>query len=144
MNEKQEYDFSHISEAYEAIVTLYQSNPKPSTEEKQPLTDAIKDFYRTRTLCELFEIYDWSTDDEHISIHDYRDWLLNPFEREMESRDIWVSKELVKVYNAVLPDWSGKESLQTRVNGIQKKLDKIVSLLENFKITMSVKDALEM
>ena len=141
---EEKYDFSHISEVKEALDALYKLNQNPSQEERQPLMDAIEGFYRTRTICELFEVYDWSDEKDQTSIHDYPSWLGDAFETEMRTRSLWNSQEMLDVFDAVLPDWSGEESLVRRVAGIQKKLDKIVQLLENFKITMSVKDALEM
>jgi len=144
MNEKTKYNFAEISEVEEAINALYENNKSPDKETREPLVQAIKDFYRTRTILELFEIYDWNDDKDNTSIHDYPSWLREPFDKEMERRSVWVEPEDLKVRNSVLADWSGKDSLESRVKGIQKKLDKIVKLLENFEIRMSVKDALEM
>ena len=141
---KTKYDFSCISEIKIAIDELYEINAKPSQEERQPLMDAIKDFYQTRTICELFDIYDWSDDKDSTSIHDYPSWLGDLFKEEMNTRSVWFSQEILDVFNAVLPDWSGKKSLVRSVEGIQKKLDKIVKLLESFEIKMSVADALKL
>ena len=144
MNEEIKYNFADISEVEEAINALYENDKSPDKDVREPLNQAIKDFYRTRTILELFEIYDWTNDATQTSIHDYPSWLTELFVKEMERRSVWVEPDDLKVRNAVLADWSGKDSLESRVKGMQKKLDKIVKLLENFQISMSVKEALEM
>lgn len=143
-----EYDFSHISEARDAVDALYLdadgNEKKPTDEERNILRDAIKRFYKTRTICDLFEIYDWTDDKDRTSIFEYEPWLLDPFEAEIKTRSIWLPDDVTKVLNAVLATWSGNDSLIRRVEGIQKKMDRIAKLLENVQVTTSAKTILDL
>lgn len=143
-----EYDFSHISEARNAVDALYLNQDGteriPTDDEKKHLQAAIKEFYRSRTICEMMDIYDWSDETDETSIFDYEPWLQTPFETEMELRSVWLPDDVTKALNAVLPSWSGSNSIITRVDGIQKKLDRIAKLLENVQITTTAKSILEL
>lgn len=144
MNETPIYNFSHISDIVRAITGLYASDKEPTADELRLLKAAITGFYETRTICELFEIYDWTDEANQLSIFDYQDLLLRPFEKEMEQRTFWHSQDYVDAMNLLLPSWSANESLKVRFDGLQKKVDRIAHLLEKFEIKMSVKDALEL
>ena len=140
------YDFSHISEIFPAINALYEPDDRtPTDEETQLLQQAINGFLRTRIITELLDIYDYDTGGENpLSIHDLAPWLGDPFDKEMERRSVYIPDEVRDVLNIVHPEWAGKDNLKSRVDGMQKKLDKIVQILDSFQITMSVKDALNL
>lgn len=145
MSEKKEYEFTNHAEILKAIEEMYEIDSHPIWEIRKPLDDAIKQFLETRTNCELIDMRDmepnfWDTE-----------WLNDAWYKEIDKRSYPQSQEIRDILNQWHKEWADKDSylfrfeaLEKQVNGMQKKVDKIVKLLENFEIKMSVADALKL
>ena len=143
---KNEYNFSDHAEIMKALDELYEIDSHPTAEIRRPLEDAIKKFFQTRTNSELMDLGDLEP-----SIWDHSEWLVNPWYKEWYSRAIPETENMRELLNDYHEEWAGKDSIRTRfldmekqVQGLQKKLDKVTKLLENFEVKMSVSDALKL
>jgi len=139
-----EYNFSNHAEILEAIDLLYEK--KVSESVRPVLRRAIEDFLHARTNSELIDIGDLEP-----SIWDYNDLFVDTWYKELNKRNIPQSQELKDLLNEWHPHWIGKSSKLTQFNtlieqvgGIQKKLDKLLILLDNRSIRMKIKDALKL
>ena len=146
MTEEKEikYNFSNHAEILEAIDLFYEKS-KP-TDMRVALNLAVQEFLLTRTNSQLIDLADLEP-----SIWDYDDMFLDYWYKEIDRRNYPNSQEMKDLLNDWHKEWAGKDSKLTKFNnlieqvdGIQKKTDKIVQLLEGFSITMTVKEALKL
>ena len=120
----------------------------PSQFEGKDGDEKFREWLKGLSRVQLLELYDMEVlSDEH--------WDL--YYEEKDSRCWPVDSELQQTYLAMaFKDWSTKtrtkeetfeavlDRLEPQVQGIQKKLDKLLKLFESNEVTMSLKTALSL
>jgi len=138
------YDFSNHTEILQVLDDVFEQKVKHDPAIMEPVRTGIKEFFRTRTNSELIDIADLDP-----SIWDYYDEVAQPYYTECDRRVFPIESELKKMYHSFSQEWSGEESfeykfneLQEQVQGIQKKLDRLVKVLGPKKFTLRLKELL--
>ena len=110
---------------------------------EQATSETAKEYFKKLTRIQMLEVTDrdkfpeqfW--DEYHEVFSDIKTWPID--------------EEGYEVLNAVLQAWGGDKSLEfqvaalkKQVTGIQKRLDRVLKIIENTEVTMSAKTALSM
>jgi hypothetical protein len=143
-----EYNFETHADVLKAIDAVYE-NKAHTKEDEANLKTAAELFLRTRTNSELLDMKDLEP-----SIWEYDkfcDWFYTEEDKRSWPTNDEMSDNILTLQEAVLDDFSGDKSIETRlkelekqVAGIQKKVDRIVTLLESVKFEMSGAQALKL
>ncbi|MBD3405111.1 MAG: hypothetical protein GF411_03115 [Candidatus Lokiarchaeota archaeon] len=148
-----EYEFNSHEEVLRKVAD-YLDMPKSVSydikkKEKDDIIDAVTRFVQRRKTSELIDFFSITID--NISIWDTGELYKDIVDKEFAKRYVPQPTEIYDLLSNLHPDWLAKKDtleykfseIEKRINGIQKKVDKIVKLLDNFEITMSVGDALK-
>jgi len=150
------YDFAGIEDCIKTIDSLYEKYEtkfKIPKEHLDALNNTLDGFFRTRTNSEILDMPDIDCGDD-TSIYDYDEWIMERYYAEIERRNWVITNAQRDTYIEVgLGEYRHSKDntildrltkLEEQTTGMQKKIDKIVQLLEGFSITMTVKDALKL
>lgn len=149
-----EYNFACLKDVLTAISALSDDRKAEFNQKMKQIEPAAKAFLKARTNSQLLDMADEEVtiDKDILSIYDYMGSALEWYEEETDSRNWPTDADVAKAARKWDPNWSGEDDylldrfleLEKQTKGIQKKLDKVIKLLEGTKVTMSVEDALKL
>jgi len=106
-------------------------------------SESATEYLKPLTRIQLLEL-----DDRQVLPDDLREEY---FEALYEAKGWPMNEEVIKVLNRTLQTWGADKSLECQfdalkrqVEGMQKKLDRALKIIENTEITMSAKTVLSM
>jgi len=141
-----EYDFGDHAAILKEIDALPDDDKAAYNEKMDRLEPAARAFLRTRTNSELMDIADLEP-----SIWDYMGSFCDWYKEERGRRTWPESTEVVDLIDDWHEESAGKDSMRARffelekqVAGMQKKVDRIASLLKDAKFTISGETALKL
>ena len=152
MNDK--YDFASLEDVLKAISELPDNNKKVYNTGMDQIEVAGKVFLNTRSNSELMNLADETViiGGDEVSVYDYMGSFLDWYEAEVNSRNWPIADGVMEVMKQWDADWADDGSsfrkrfleMEKQIAGIQKKVDKLVKLLEGSKVTLSVEEALKL
>ena len=138
------YNFAEHSEILQVLDETSEKKVQHDNAIMAPIHKGIKEYMRTRTNSELIDMADLEP-----CIWDYHNDVVTPWEKECGRRSFPVESTFYKALSKLSFYYNDDESLehkfellQKQVGGMQKKLDRMMKILGNRKITMRIKDFL--
>ena len=138
------YNFTNHAEILQVLDDAKEKKVRGNPAIMAPIHKGIKEYMRTRTNSELIDMADLEP-----CIWDYHNDVVTPWEKECGRRSFPVESTFYKELSKLSFYYNDDESLehkfellQKQVDGIQKKLDRMVKILGNRRITMRIKDFL--
>jgi hypothetical protein len=148
------YNFASLEDVLKAISELPDNNKKVYNTGMDQIEVAGKVFLNTRSNSELMNLADETViiGGDEVSVYDYMGSFWDWYEAEVDSRNWPIADSVMEVVKQWDADWADDGSsfrkrfleMEKQVAGIQKKVDKLVKLLEGSKVTLSVEEALRL
>lgn len=106
-------------------------------------SETAKEYFKKLTRIQMLEVEDRNIIPDHL-------W--DEYHEIFGEIKTWpIDQEVYDVLNKTLQGWGGNTSLEFQVDalkkqisGIQKRLDRVLKIIENTEVTMSAKTALSM
>ena len=121
----------------------HQYDVLPYFDWEQATSQTATEYLNKLTRIQMLEVEDRNLAPDHL-------W--DEYHNVLSELKIWpMDSEVYEVLNSVLQNWGGDKSLEFQVDalkkqvtGIQKRLDRVLKIIENTEVTMSAKTALSM
>ena len=148
------YNFDNYAAILKAIDALPDRNKKEYDVQMDEIEEAAKSFLKTRTNSDLLNMANETVTIEksEFSLWDYVGSFCDWYQEERDRRNWPIESEVQKLLEEWGEDYATYDDtprqrffvLEKQVAGIQKKVDKLVKLLEGSKVTLSVEEALRL
>jgi hypothetical protein len=148
-----EYNFASLADALKAIAALPDDKPEYNRLMPQIKSEAER-FLKTRTNSELMNMADEAViiETDEVSLYDYMGSFYDWYNDEVDSRNWPIADSVMKVIKQWDEDWADEGSsfrkrfleMEKQVKGIQKKIDRLLKVLDKTKVTTSVSDIVNM
>jgi len=148
------YNFDNYAAILKAIDALPDRNKKEYDVQMDEIEEAAKSFLKTRTNSDLLNMANETVTIEksEFSLWDYVGSFCDWYQEERDRRNWPIESEVQKLLEEWGEDYATDDDtprqrffvLEKQVAGIQKKVDKLVKLLEGSKVTLSVEEALRL